>query len=123
MDHYTASRILRDVHLMPGWSMQHFRVTNDTMLLHFEFWAPNSSDYPRYTQRSIAGNPDTYLDLRDYDTPDELIRAVIDAQLKVWEHEVREFTRYGPTWDAPFHPHTDRGITAWKASENAKVGV
>lgn len=113
MDYRTASKILRDVNIMPGWSMNHWPIDSYTMAVEFQFLAPNSSDWPTYERKSIAG--DVFeLNLDEIETALDLHRIMVDKLVKLYEHEVREFYRVSPTWVAPFHPHTNAGNLAWE---------
>lgn len=46
----------------------------------------------------------------------QLLRRLINAILKIEEHESREFLRVRGTYSAPFHPHTIEGMTNWNRS-------
>lgn len=45
-------------------------------------------------------------------SPADLMRLVIECLIRVQAHEIREFTR-DANGIAPFHPHTEAGISAW----------
>lgn len=47
----------------------------------------------------------------------DLLRKIIHLHILVDTHETREFLRFKDTGEAPFHPHTRKGMDAWGTPE------
>lgn len=117
----TALAIVNDnLVTYPDWTVHAEDHTNryeDTIRVHFTIGGArasereNAPDYPVVVTGGIrVAFPIHVGDITD---ADELVGRVIDAALRAFEHEIREFTRLANTGYAPFHPHTREGINRW----------
>lgn len=125
MDHLTADKILREIHLRKDWSIQWFpgdglTTGQDTILCQIRGLVTDSSSYPGYEKKSIA-TAHFVVRLGEVHTPQELLRIVMDNLCLMAIHEEREFTRFGPTWLAPFHPHRPDGQKLWVATSPKSI--
>lgn len=136
MDYAAADKVMRNIHLRNDWSLQWFHATvhtessfteseaglhavqrgrdggQDTLLCQIRGLVADSSSYPLYGKKSIA-NAHFVVRLAEVNTPEELLRIVMDNLCLMAIHEEREFMRFGPTWLAPFHPHRPDGQHLW----------
>jgi hypothetical protein len=125
LDYRTANTILREIHLRKDWSIQWFlgdglTAGQHTILCQIRGLVPDSSSYPLYEKKSIA-TAHFVVRLDEVHTPQELLRIVMDNVCLMAIHEEREFTRFGPTWLAPFHPHRPDGQKLWVATSPKSI--
>lgn len=118
MRYRTAEDLLRQIHYKPEyeltWHQPWSRDGRNLIEVQIEAVLPNSSDYPRYERKSIAGGR-FQIDLSEIAEGDSVtfLRIVLNNLINWETHEAREFFRFGPGWIAPFHPHKTSGNELW----------
>lgn len=120
MDYATAATHMQRVHLRKDWSLQWFPGGDNTMLCQIRGLVDDSGAYPAYRKKSVATGG-FVIKLDDVATVGDLLRIVLDNLILMAMHEEREFLRYGPTWVAPFHPHTDPGNKLWASTQQNSI--
>jgi hypothetical protein len=120
MEYQLAERLLRSVHYKPGWSLECWRDRSGRMTVDIRARVKDSSDFPYYDRNIQAGGV-FGIDLTHVNTSEEFYRIVLD-NIIAWEtHEAREFFRVGPSYSAPFHPHTTLGNNRWQNNAPAEA--
>lgn len=71
----------------------------------------NPPDYPVRAKNPVASRH--VIRVGDIDTREDLLTRVVDVLIACSSHEIREFTRLRPHYDAPVHPHRGEGIERW----------
>lgn len=93
--------------------------TDDGIVLSVIF-RPMLSQYPPdYAVR--ARNPVAsrhVVRVGDIDTREDLLTRVVDVLVACSAHEIREFTRLRPDYEAPVHPHKGEGIERWATAHD-----
>lgn len=120
MDYTTAAKIMEGVHLRKDWSIHWFAGDGNTMLVEIKGLVDNSSTYPKYGAKAIA-NGNFIIRLDEFETEAQMLRVILDNLILMAIHEEREFLRYGPTWVAPFHPHTEPGVALYRLTQDDTV--
>lgn len=126
----TALKLIEGLSYKPGWHFEASDYTKrfqDTIMLKCVFPAYESErgyayeGYPKYRTDSWAQFPIMVGDINE-DT--ELYRRVLEAIMKLEEHEAREFLRVTSTMWAPFHPHNTDGMKRWgNIAEDFRYGI
>lgn len=115
MDNETATKIVNDLHFMPGWRFRAENPGGETIFAMVLIDTYNSNK-----DQALLGYPQEVILERaalirpaEYDTPDDLYEALFSWIYEVITHEAREFFRVGAGMRAPFHPHRPEGERAW----------
>lgn len=113
----TAIDLVTALTYKPGWSITATDHTNryeGTIVVRIDYPARNSDrdQAPAYPQE-ISTYASFPVIVEDCGGPDVLYRRILEAIVKIEEHEAREFLRVSPTRWAPFHPHTIDGMRRW----------
>ena len=126
METQSAITLVGQLIYKPGWK---FTATDHTN--RFEGTIKVRVDYPaRNSNRDQAeeGYPEeimTYAEfpvlVGDCSSVLTLYRRVIDALVRIEEHETREFLRVPGTNWAPFHPHRLDGMKNWHKTQGTDV--
>ncbi len=80
----------------------------------------NSSDHPSYKLKSIA-TTQFVMHLDNVHGTMDLLNVVMAKLIVAATHEEREFLRVGPSWTAPFHPHTPLGQRNWAGYDTRRA--
>lgn len=120
MDYTTAHKIMAEIHLRRDWTLVWHRITDELMLVEIKGIVDNSSSYPRYDRKSIH-TTEFYIHLRNMHTAMDVLNLVMRKLIDSATHEEREFMRVGPSWTAPFHPHTELGNRNWMQIQAALI--
>lgn len=113
MRHTDAERVLGQVHLRKGWRLHSIPASDDLILVSIQGDVQDSRDYPKYDNKTRAITNFIVIPSR-YDTETDLLWYILGKLIGMAIHEEREFLRYGPNWDAPFHPHHDDSDQLYK---------
>lgn len=123
MEVKTALRLIDNVVYKPGWKFtaeDHTKRFEGTIRVRVDYHAPETG-----RENAEQGYPeeiDTYAEfpimVADITSDVCLYRRLLDAILRIEQHEAREALRVEPTFWAPFHPHAVGGMKAWAASHN-----
>jgi hypothetical protein len=103
----------------PGWSIRaidHTKRYAGAVKVRIEYPAANTDrdQAPGYAQ-AITARAEFAMIVADCDDV-ALHKQILDAILRIEEHEAREFYRVHPTNWAPFHPHHAEGTLRWGSS-------
>ena len=100
----------------PGWSISARVEPNfeNTLRVRFEWTAPNynKENAPAYEVTTEA-NAEFLIPCRGDCDIHDIYHAVLGRILECEQHEAREAFRVGPALEAPFHPHTQKGMDRW----------
>lgn len=118
LDPSIAIDLINGVVYRPGWKITATTHTNfeQAIKVRFDYPAVNSSRQfaPLYETPVGDGTANaSFIILVDGCDEAGLMRQILDKIRIIEEHESREFLRFGPHLDAPFHPHTIGGMRAW----------
>lgn len=111
----------------PGWRISATDHTNrfeGSIKVRIDYPAQNTDreEAPEYNRAimTYATFPLIVLDCDDIG----LYRKIMEAILKIEEHEAREYFRVQPTLWAPFHPHRIDGMRRWgHPDEDLQFGI
>jgi hypothetical protein len=122
-----ACDLLNNLIFMPGWTITakpngayEQGITITVILPAVDADRDQAPEYNKPLK--LAGLPEgfqmaEFLVICDGCSEIELLRKVLDKLILCLVHEAREFFRYGPSKDAPFHPHHIAGMNAWGEPE------
>lgn len=117
METESALKLIPELIYKPGWAFAanaHENRFEGTIVVKIDYPARNSnrdqaeSGYPVEIS-TYASFPLVIKDCSDED----LYAQILDAIVRIEEHEAREFLRIAPTDWAPFHPHRVDGMRRW----------
>ncbi|MEO3852602.1 hypothetical protein ABGB09_34135 [Streptomyces sp. B8F3] len=118
----TAITLVQGLIYKPGWTFtatDHSNRFEGTIKVRVDYPARNSNrdqaehGYPQ----QINTRAEFAIMVADVESDVVLYRRIIDAILKIEEHETREFLRVPGTHWGPFHPHRIGGMKAWRDTQ------
>lgn len=118
MEIQSAIALVESLEYKPEWTFtaeDHSARFEGTIKVRIEYPARNSNrdqaeaGYPEEIQ-TYASFPLVIADCDD----ESLYYKMMEAIVKIEEHEAREFLRIKPTHWAPFHPHRVDGMKRWQ---------
>lgn len=122
MDAESACQYINESIYKPGWSISARTEPNfeNTIRVRFEWSAPNynKENAPEYEVVSSGLNAEFLIPCRGDCDQYDVYRAVLHRILECEQHEAREAFRVGPALEAPFHPHTHKGMDRWGNTDN-----
>jgi hypothetical protein len=119
----TAIELVNSLVYFPRWK---FTATDHTA--RFEGTILVRIDYPAYNTDRENARQNYDEEIMTYatfpiiattcDDVEHLLRKVMNALAKIYQHEAREALRVLPTYWAPFHPHNIDGMRRWRTSDH-----
>lgn len=127
MEITTAQSLMEGLIYKPGWQFRledHGKRFEAAAVLHVTYPAQDSDrdKAPEYKVPVAGGARASFpIILEELDNVG-FYREVMEAILRIEQHEAREFLRVAPTMWAPFHPHRLSGMHRWAASQPPERG-
>lgn len=116
MDATSACQYINGAVYKPSWKIMAEVEPNfeNTIRVRFEWEAPNynKENAPAYEETTQA-NAEFLIPCRGDCDQYDIYHAVFSRIMECEHHESREAFRVGPALEAPFHPHTQKGMERW----------